>query len=518
MRSSITVFFILLHLLLCFVWSAAKKIHDEDFSEFDDFDEDEFVTEAPFPSGASQLPSKTQSNQPDQTKSEALSQPSMSKTTEQTTHDGVTIDDDDDLMFDEEEFEATDLFSSSSTPDFKIAEVPANLTGNRWESYHCEAIMILVLLSYLINFLIGRSKNARLAATIYNSQRDLLERKFSLVGDNGQTQTTKSTDEQTDNDVVSNNMHKESESLYVLWCSGRTLLDSMLIEIRFIKRQCLFNSLAALIKSINDMIIYTIDYSKDDMETFVFCLAKKRSAVKLHRDMNDLSQFCSERKNAEKHSLSGNYQILSEIGEISNVIIDSRVGDFINKFPDALEYIHISDQYTGMKIQNDNQQSSSSQPSNNGTTVGANGVSATQQQDALNLSERSVRRVLIVAFNLIPSNDRSLQITAETVINDYSRFVLNLADRVSLYRFASKELKAKTSKNRQRIEEQFLKNVNQQRQEQAQQRREEKRRAEKEKIMQSDDPDKQRKWEEKEHKREMKRRQPKMKQMKIKSM
>ncbi|CAF4640841.1 unnamed protein product, partial [Rotaria magnacalcarata] len=73
-----------------------------------------------------------------------------------------------------------------------------------------------------------------------------------------------------------------------------------------------------------------------------------------------------------------------------------------------------------MKIQNDNQQSSSSQPSNNGTTVGANGVSATQQQDALNLSERSVRRVLIVAFNLIPSNDRSLQITAETVINDYS--------------------------------------------------------------------------------------------------
>ncbi|CAF4905426.1 unnamed protein product, partial [Rotaria socialis] len=60
--------------------------------------------------------------------------------------------------------------------------------------------MILVLLSYLINFLIGRSKNARLAATIYNSQRDLLERKFSLVGDNGQTQTTKSTDEQIDND------------------------------------------------------------------------------------------------------------------------------------------------------------------------------------------------------------------------------------------------------------------------------------------------------------------------------
>jgi hypothetical protein len=43
MRSSITVLFILINIILCLVWSAAKKIKDEDFSEFDDFDEDEFV-------------------------------------------------------------------------------------------------------------------------------------------------------------------------------------------------------------------------------------------------------------------------------------------------------------------------------------------------------------------------------------------------------------------------------------------------------------------------------------------
>jgi hypothetical protein len=43
MRSSITVLFILFNILLCLVWSAAKKIKDDDFSEFDDFDEDEFV-------------------------------------------------------------------------------------------------------------------------------------------------------------------------------------------------------------------------------------------------------------------------------------------------------------------------------------------------------------------------------------------------------------------------------------------------------------------------------------------
>jgi hypothetical protein len=188
--------------------------------------------------------------------------------------------------------------------------------------------MIIALLGYLINFLIGRTKNSRLATIAYNSQRDLLNRNFSLVGDNGQTRSIQSSaDEETNT-----NMNKESENLYVLWCSGRTSIESMLIELRLVKRQCLFNSLAAIIKSINDTIVYTIDYSKEDMETFVFCLAKKRCAAKLHHDMNDLSQFCVDRKNADKRGLSGNYQLLSEIGEVSTTMIDTRLSDFIDKY------------------------------------------------------------------------------------------------------------------------------------------------------------------------------------------
>ncbi|CAF0754294.1 unnamed protein product [Adineta ricciae] len=517
MRSSMTILFILFNLLSYFTWSVAKKIKDEDFSEFDDFDEDEFVVEPPYSPGANQLSSKTQSNKPEVAKVDDSFQSLSSKSADIKVNDEVTIDDeDDDLMFDEEEFETSDGYSSSSPatstiPDLKITEIPANLTSNHWEAYHCEAIMLLLLLGYLINFLLGRSKNARLADIVYRSQRDLLERNFCLVGDNGQTRTTQSADDSTVNDSTTNKMQKESESLYILWCSGRTAIESMLMEVRLAKRQCLFNSLAAMIKSSNDMLIYTADYSKEDMETFVFCLAKKHCAAKLHRDMNDLSQFCSERKTSDKRGLNnGNYQILSEIGEVSSAIIDNRVVDFIEKYPDVLEYIHISDQYTGMKIQNDTQQSSPNTTPNAGSTA--------QQQDASNTSERSVRHVLIIAFNLVARNSRSLEITTETVGSDYLRFVLQLIDRVNSFRFTLKESKNKAIKNRQRIEEQFLKNVYQQRQEQAQQRREEKRRAEKEKIMQSDDPERQRKWEEKEHKREMKRRQPKMKQMKVKAM
>ncbi len=53
----------------------------------------------------------------------------------------------------------------------------------------------------------------------------------------------------------------------------------------------------------------------------------------------------------------------------------------------------------------------------------------------------------------------------------------------------------KADKNRGRVEEQFLKASHAQRQEAAQQRREDKRRAEKERIMNEEDPEKQRKWE-----------------------
>ena len=57
------------------------------------------------------------------------------------------------------------------------------------------------------------------------------------------------------------------------------------------------------------------------------------------------------------------------------------------------------------------------------------------------------------------------------------------------------QAKQKAERNRQKVEESFLKASHAQRQEAAQQRREEKRRAEKERIMSEEDPDKQRKWE-----------------------
>ncbi|KAH0819786.1 hypothetical protein GEV33_003005 [Tenebrio molitor] len=90
-------------------------------------------------------------------------------------------------------------------------------------------------------------------------------------------------------------------------------------------------------------------------------------------------------------------------------------------------------------------------------------------------------------------------------------------EKVKKYRL-SKEGKAKADKNRQRVEEAFLKSTHQARAEAAAARREERRRQEKEKVMADEDPERQRRWEEKEQKRQAKKRAPKMKQLKVKAL
>src|ERR1700722_3536543 len=88
MRLSTSLIFII---FLCFVCTTTSKIKDEDFSEFDDFDQDEFTIGIETPSSTESTPVPETINNEDLTK---------------TKEDEVTIDDDDDdSMFDDEEFE-----------------------------------------------------------------------------------------------------------------------------------------------------------------------------------------------------------------------------------------------------------------------------------------------------------------------------------------------------------------------------------------------------------------------------
>ena len=64
----------------------------------------------------------------------------------------------------------------------------------------------------------------------------------------------------------------------------------------------------------------------------------------------DLDLHCERLvRSAERFGLPAHFSLLSEIHEAAAAILDSRVVAVVNKYPDLVEYIHVSDQYSGPK-------------------------------------------------------------------------------------------------------------------------------------------------------------------------
>lgn len=440
---------------------------DNEFAEFEEFEsEDDLIAEEP------------------QTKESP-------KDTAQDSEDVFIADDDDeaDIIIEDdtefEHFQDTEEFEGfadnakdeklDTEPKITITTVPIHFRAN-WDSYWLEILMIVGLVVYFVNFATGKSKNTKIANAWFQTHRTLLEDNFFLVGDDGISE-----------DLSNVTVVKESENIFTLWCSGRTCCEGMLVELKLIKRQDLVAVVAGIMRPTIDQIHVKVMMNKEDMDTFVFCVASKKTAVHLSKDMADISVYCPEKKSGEKFNIPSSFNVMSEIAESTSAMLDSKVTAVLNKYTDLVDYIHISDQYSGIK-----------QPEDNG---------------ALKLPD--TQKVLLFGFNMpvkgMPINEAMEQLKPLMIM------VFYCIEKVRRYRL-SKEGKNKADKNRQRVEEVFLKSTHQARAEAAAVRREEKRRMEKEKVMAEDDPEKQRRWEEKEQKRQAKKRAPKMKQLKVKAL
>ncbi|XP_013781658.1 coiled-coil domain-containing protein 47-like [Limulus polyphemus] len=458
-------------LLLCIILSLTSivlcanhhqaEVEDNEFAEFEEFDEDEVVQEK-------------------ETKDQTESKPTPVDTAEED-EDEVKVEEEEefDHFSDEEEFEGLDQEQSHQKikpekPDLKITKVPLHLRSN-WESFYMEFLMIAGLLVYFINFVAGRNKNQKLAMAWFNSHKHLLESNFALVGDDGKKE------------IENPGLVKESENVYTLWCSGRVCVEGMLVELKLLKRQDLVSVISRFFRPASDQILVKVHMNTDAMDSFVFCVAKKKTALALGKEMTDLCTYCPDKKSAEKYGLSSNFTIMSEVGEASNAMLDSKVVALTKKYEQNIDYMHFSDQYSGPKL----------------------------QEDSTSTKLPEVKKVLMFGFS-VPGQGKVTPEIMET-LKPLLQLVFYYIEKVKRFNL-SKEAKTKAEKNRQKVEEAFIKTTHAQRQEAAQQRREEKRRAEKERILNEEDPEKQRKWEDREHRRELKKKAPKMKQLKVKAL
>lgn len=232
--------------------------------------------------------------------------------------------------------------SNNEPSTLTITKVPLHLRA-RWDSFYLEILMMIGLLVYFINYIAGRSKNSHIAESWLLEHKKLLSDNFSLVGNPGKTNIPEIS--------VENDLIKESESQYSLYCSGRVGCDSMLVELKLIKRQDLVAILAQLIRPQNDQVHLRVDLAKDETDTFVLAIATKKTAVHLARDMADMSIYCPDKKPGERFGLPLGFYVMSEIPEAASAILDTKVLQAFAKFTPYIEYIHISDQFSGSKQQ-----------------------------------------------------------------------------------------------------------------------------------------------------------------------
>ncbi|EMP33726.1 Coiled-coil domain-containing protein 47 [Chelonia mydas] len=365
--------------------------------------------------------------------------------------------------YDDEEFEGyeekTDASPSKSKDPITIVDVPAHLQ-NSWESYYMEILMVTGLLAYIMNYIIGKNKNNRLAQAWFNTHRELLESNFALVGDDGTNKEATSTGK----------LNQENEHIYNLWCSGRVCCEGMLIQLKQIK----------------------VTMNDEDMDTYVFAVGTRKALVRLQKEMQDLSEFCSDKpKSGAKYGLPESLAILSEMGEITEGMMDTKMVHFLTHYADKIESVHFSDQFSGPKL---------------------------MQEEGQPLKLPDTKRTLLFTFN-VPGSGNTSPKDMEALL-PLMNMVIYSIDKAKKFRL-NREGKQKADKNRARVEENFLKLTHVQRQEAAQSRREEKKRAEKERIMNEEDPEKQRRLEEAALRREQKKlekKQMKMKQIKVKAM
>jgi len=460
-------------------------IEDNDFAEFDFEDEtDESI--------------KVEEEEEDDFETDELE--------EEEAEVEVEIEEDDEFSHfeDDEEFEGLNSKDENSDPEefyneprkkgkaakpstappnkqpIKIVNIPAHLRTN-WENYYMEILMIVGIVVYFLNFFTGKTKNQKIANQWFDSHRDLLESQFSLVGDDG----SKNMDE------IQEPLTKESENLFSFWCSGRLCCEGMLVELRLLKRQDLVGVVANLMKPAHDQVHVRVELSAQDMDSFIFCLSTKKSSARLVKEMADISTFCPERRSAEKYlgvstQPKDGYQLMTEVPEVAAAMLDAKVVSVLKKFPEIVDTIHFSDQFTGPKPPED--------------------------QQPMELPKG--KKVLIFVFNLL-LKDRNMEEAIEEA-KPLMQLVFYCIDKVKRYKL-SREAKAKADKNRSKVAENHWKSIHAAKAEKAAEEREKKRRELKERIREIEDPDKQRKMEERENRRDKKKQQPKTKQLKVKA-
>lgn len=113
-------------------------------------------------------------------------------------------------------------------PKLTITSVPMPMRG--WQAYWSELLMLVGIAVYMMNYILGRYKNQKIAQSFFDINWNILEENFMMLGDSAILEDEQGT----------RNYQKMSDSIYQMWCSGRVCCEGMLVELKLLKVQLYF--------------------------------------------------------------------------------------------------------------------------------------------------------------------------------------------------------------------------------------------------------------------------------------
>ncbi|PVV02028.1 hypothetical protein BB560_003534, partial [Smittium megazygosporum] len=224
-----------------------------------------------------------------------------------------------------QELEGAETHESSATADTSPLTSQKDFSTFRPkpEDYNFEMMVLVFIVFYLSNYLLGRAYNLRILSKLERPIGTVLRRQFHLVADPGGLMF----------DI-------DSWTDIFFWATGRRNCESLRGIIKLKPRQDMIGMIQDMASPHEEYLTLEFDLPQK-VPNFVFAIVPKVKFRTIIRDRFDINTFS---KPVKVDNLSSNLIVLSENNEVATDFINSNVYSNFARSDSLLQELYISDQ------------------------------------------------------------------------------------------------------------------------------------------------------------------------------
>eukprot|EP00127_Corallochytrium_limacisporum_P006884 Clim_evm99s236 gene=Clim_evmTU99s236 len=225
--------------------------------------------------------------------------------------------------------------SSGGYLDF-LDKIDLDYLASRPDLYMVEFTMILCLGFYLFQYFRGGKQNEQLMQTWWDAHGRLFQYNFAAMGA-----------ETVEAGKIAY-PHNLSANRWVSWATGRENIKSMFLDWIWQARQ---DGAQWVIQYVTGHVpdLLKVEINLETQNIGMVCVCKKGYTDMIKKNMKDLAHAGTVYTGSEI-GLSDDWDVVTESLPMAKSIITGRFADLLNENEEAIRYIHISDIFDGVTV------------------------------------------------------------------------------------------------------------------------------------------------------------------------